>query len=338
MTSSLTNVKTLTQFLQSHIEDEGLRADMSRIYGQICLATKVTANAVRRAALEHLLGEAGVQNIQGEDVKKLDLLANQAFTNCLTNSGRICAMASEEDDEMVVVDKAHAGDYTIAFDPLDGSSNIDANVSIGSIFGIWRRVTTSGADATLEDVLQAGKEMVSGGYSLYGASTMVVFSVGNGVHGFTLDNSLGEFMLTHPSMQVKEEGAIYSINEGNSLFWDPPTTEFVRRLKAGEAPRSKPCSQRYIGSMVADVHRTLLYGGVFMYPADAKSPNGKLRYLYEVAPLSMLMEQAGGLSVTGSQRALDIIPREMHKRVPCFMGSRREVAELQQLYINHEKK
>jgi len=333
MTSSLTNVKTLTQFLHTHIEDERLCSDMIRIYSQICLATKVTANAVRRAALEHLLGEAGVQNIQGEDVKKLDLLANQAFTNCMVDSGRICAMASEEDADMVVVPQDQAGDYTIAFDPLDGSSNIDANVSIGSIFGIWRRVTPSGSPATLQDVLQSGKEMISGGYSLYGASTMVVFSVGDGVHGFTLDNSLGEFILTHPSMQVKPEGSIYSINEGNSLFWDKSTTEFVRRLKAGEAPRTKPCSLRYIGSMVADVHRTLLYGGVFMYPSDAKSPNGKLRYLYEVAPLSMLMEQAGGKAVTGAVRALDVAPGEMHMRVPCFMGSSREVDELQGLYL-----
>jgi len=334
MTESLhTDMKTLTQYLLSHIADTGRKNDMAILFNQISLATKVTANAIRRAALESLLGGAGVVNVQGEDVKKLDLVANDAFRNAMAQSELICAIASEEDDDIILLG---SGDerYTISFDPLDGSSNIDANVSIGSIFGISKRISKSGT-ATKEDILQPGSKQIAAGYSLYGASTMLVFTLGEGVNGFTLDNSLGEFILTHPNITVKPSHPIYSVNEGNSAYWDAPTTKFVKDLKA-LTEAHQPYSLRYIGSMVADVHRTLLYGGVFMYPADNKSPNGKLRYLYEVAPLAFVMEQAGGAAITGAKRALDVVPEHIHMRVPCFMGSKDDITIIQDLYSKHQ--
>merc|ERR1712137_335002 len=330
MTERITNVKTLTQYLLGHIPESGRRSELAILFIQISLATKVTANAIRRAALESLLGGAGTVNIQGEDVKKLDLVVNDAFRNAMAQSELICAIASEEDDDIILLG---SGDerYTISFDPLDGSSNIDANVSIGSIFGISKRISKSGT-ATKEDVLQPGSKQIAAGYSLYGSSTMLVFTLGEGVNGFTLDNSLGEFVLTHPDITIKPRGAIYSINEGNSIFWDSAVSKYVDYLK------KKPYSMRYIGSMVADVHRTLLYGGIFMYPADKKSPQGKLRYLYEVAPLSFVIEQAGGGSVSGVTRCLDIVPDKIHMRVPCFMGSKDDVAELKRFYEEHNSK
>jgi len=333
MTERITNVLTLTRFLLTHLSDEERRNDMAILFTQISLAVKVTANAIRRAALEQLLGEAGVVNVQGEQVKKLDIVANEAFHNAMIQSQLVAAMASEEDDNIIFINSG-AGKYTISFDPLDGSSNIDANVSIGSIFGIHKKLSEHGA--TDQDVLQAGNKFVAAGYAVYGSSTILVFSLGEGVNGFTLDNSLGEFVLTHPDITIRPKGAIYSINEGNSVYWDAPTKKYVEFLKS-ETKEKKPYSARYVGSMVADVHRTLLYGGIFMYPGDSKSPNGKLRYLYEVAPLSYIMEQAGGGSVSGAVRSLEIIPHHIHMRIPCFMGSKEDVAMIQQLYLEQQK-
>lgn len=332
MTESITNVKTLTRFLLTHISEEELKNDLAILFTQISLATKVTANAIRRAAIEHLLGEAGVVNVQGEEVKKLDIVANDAFRNAMVQSELIAAIASEEDDEIILVQNGH-GKYTISYDPLDGSSNIDANVSIGSIFGIHKKLTP-GAGVQKSDILQPGSKQIAAGYSLYGTSIMLVISLGEGVNGFTLDNSLGEFVLTHPNIKMKPTAPIYSINEGNSIYWDNQTKQYVEYLKTTSKDKKSPYSLRYVGSMVADVHRTLLYGGIFMYPADSKSPNGKLRYLYEVSPLSFIMEQAGGASVIGAQRALDVIPTNIHMRVPCFMGSKEDVARIQQLYAS----
>merc|ERR1712137_1004603 len=238
------------------------KSDMAILFNQISLATKVTANAIRRAALESLLGEAGVVNVQGEDVKKLDLVANDAFRDAMIQSELICAIASEEDDDIILT--GIDGKYTISFDPLDGSSNIDANVSIGSIFGIMERTDMS-RPASKEDLLRPGSKQIAAGYSLYGSSTMLVFTLGDGVNGFTLDNSLGEFILTHPDIKVPLSYPIYSVNEGNTAYWDEPTTTYVQHLKSVEGDK-KSYTSRYIGSMVADVHRTLLYGGVFMYP------------------------------------------------------------------------
>lgn len=268
-------------------------------------------------------------------LKKLDIVANNAFRDAMIQSELICAIASEEDDDIILIGNGDEERYAISFDPLDGSSNIDANVSIGSIFGIVERVTPVNGPASNKDVLQHGHKQIAAGYSLYGSSTMLVFSIGQGVNGFTLDNSLGEFILTHPDISVKPSHPIYSANEGNSFYWDKPTTEFIESVKREEDGR-KPYTLRYIGSMVADVHRTLLYGGVFMYPADRKSPNGKLRYLYEVSPLSYVMEQAGGASIIGATRALDVLPSHIHMRVPCFMGSKDDVDKIQKLYQEHE--
>jgi len=336
MTERITNVKTLTQYLLGHIPESGRRSELAILFIQISLATKVTANAIRRAALESLLGGAGTVNIQGEDVKKLDLVANDAFRNAMVQSELISAIASEEDDDIILIHDGESGKYTISFDPLDGSSNIDANVSIGSIFGIMERTDMS-RPASKEDLLRPGSKQIAAGYSLYGSSTMLVFTLGDGVNGFTLDNSLGEFILTHPDIQVPISYPIYSVNEGNAAYWDEATTTYVNQLKSVEGGK-KSYSSRYIGSMVADVHRTLLYGGVFMYPADKKSPNGKLRYLYEVSPLSLVMEQAGGASVVGAARALDITPSHIHMRVPCFMGSKEDIDVIQRLYQEQDQK
>eukprot|EP01104_Vermistella_antarctica_P020527 TRINITY_DN8811_c0_g1_i1.p1 TRINITY_DN8811_c0_g1~~TRINITY_DN8811_c0_g1_i1.p1 ORF type:complete len:353 (+),score=95.31 TRINITY_DN8811_c0_g1_i1:36-1061(+) len=324
MTSSLTNVETLSRFIlaQKKIEP-GLRNDYAVLLGQIGLACKVVGNAVRRAGIEHLLGQAGITNVQGEEVKKLDLVANGAFIHALTKSERVCAMVSEEDAECMFVDKSVAGEYAVTFDPLDGSSNIDCNVSVGSIFGIYKRKSAVGDQATVEDCLQPGRDLICAGYALYGSTTMLVISIGNGVHGFTLDGSLGEFVLTHEDIKIKKKGQIFSVNEGNSKYWAKSVKDYVEYLK-GDDDR-KPYSARYIGSMVSDVHRTLLYGGIFMYPGDSRAPNGKLRYLYEVGPLSFLMDQAGGSSSNGTDACLDIVPTQIHQRSPVFMGSNEDV-------------
>jgi len=280
MTSSLTNVVTLTRYILSHKRHtQQEQSDFAILFSQIAMACKVTANAIRRAGLEQNFGLAGYMNVQGEEVKKLDMVANSAFINALTNSDQVAVMASEEEEDAIVVESSRRGKYVVCFDPLDGSSNIDANVSIGSIFAIYKREPDSGHEAdepSVKDCLRAGKFMVASGYALYGSSTMLVCTTGYGVQGFTLDNSLGEFVLTHADVKIPERGAIYSVNEGNSIKWNEPTKRYVELVK-GLTGR-KPYSSRYIGSMVADVHRTILYGGIFMYPADTSSPNGKLRY------------------------------------------------------------
>jgi len=289
---------------------------------------------VRKAGLANLTGLAGNVNVQGEDVKKLDVVSNDVFINALKSSGEVSVMVSEEDEDIIVVqDKDMCGPYAVVFDPLDGSSNIDAGVNIGTIFGVYR----VGADAkgTKEDVLQAGSKMVAAGYAMYGSSTTLVMTTGQGVHGYTLDPSLGEFILSHRNIQVPSRAKIYSVNEGNSVYWDKATTEFVNTCKSKSAPGGKPYSARYIGSMVADVHRTLLYGGIFMYPGDSKSPNGKLRVLYECFPMAMIMEQAGGGASTGKGRILDIVPTAIHQRSPIFLGSREDVEDIEKLYVKH---
>jgi len=263
-------------------------------------------------------------NVHAEDVKKLDIVANDAFINSLRSTGEVCVMVSEEETKAIVVEnEGKSGRFAIAFDPLDGSANLDANVSVGSIFGIWEKKSAKG-DAG--DLLRKGREMIAAGYALYGSTTMLVLTLGYGVYGFTLDQSVGEFVLTHSKIAVKPRGVIYSINEGNASFWEPATTNYVKAIKSHEG--RTPYSLRYIGSMVADVHRTLLYGGIFMYPADKKSPSGKLRYLYEVAPLSFIMEQAGGKATDGKADCLDIVPKDIHTRVPVFMGSKLDVVDL----------
>ncbi|GAM20717.1 hypothetical protein SAMD00019534_038920, partial [Acytostelium subglobosum LB1] len=330
MTSS--NPTTLNSWLLSDVHyPEGIdKIAFANLMTGIALACKITTNAIKRAGFEQLFGLAGITNVHSEDVKKLDIIANDAFKAALTTTHEVFCMVSEEEEDIIPVAKSTQGDFIITFDPLDGSSNLDANVSVGSIFAIWNKVSKD-HNFTNADVLRKGREMVAAGYALYGSATMLVLTLGNGVCGFTLDYSVGEFVLTHPDIKIKSKGSIYSINEGNSVYWEKATADYVNTIKSGKNGRA-PYSSRYIGSMVSDVHRTLLYGGIFMYPADSKSPNGKLRYLYEVAPLSLIVEQAGGRSSNGKMPCLDITPNSIHQRVPVFMGSEQDVKELESFH------
>ena len=304
--------------------------EFSEILSQIALAAKVVSYEVNRAGLVDITGAVGATNIQGEDQQKLDVFANEQFITALSDNCHVSVIASEEDENLIHTDtdQVHRpGKYAVAIDPLDGSSNIDVNVSIGTIFSIHRRVTEGDAGAS-SDVLQAGLNQLAAGYILYGSSTMMVYTVGRGVHGFTLDPSIGEFMLSHHKMQMPERGMTYSINEGNYPYWAQETQEWIDSLKGTNNPAGKPHSLRYIGSLVADFHRTLFLGGIFAYPMDHRdpdSPRGKLRLLYEAAPIALLAEQAGGRASTGTTRTLDQIPRSLHERVPFFVGSRMDV-------------
>ena len=269
-----------------------------------------------------MYGLEGAVNVQGEEVKKLDIVANNNFINAIKASRSTCVMVSEENDDPILVQEDLAGQYTVVFDPLDGSSNIDCNISVGSIFGIYPKKSADGVAGSIEDVLRPGNDLVAAGYCMYGSSTQMVLTTGNGVNVFTLDPSLGEFILTMPNVRIPETPkTIYSVNEGNAKYWHAPTTAFVEKVKNLE----KPYSLRYVGSMVSDVHRTLLYGGVFLYPADTKSLKGKLRLLYEGNPMSMIMEQAGGMSTTGTGRVMDIVPTSIHERTPIYCGCSRDV-------------
>ncbi|CAL4972963.1 unnamed protein product [Urochloa decumbens] len=330
-----TDLMTITRYvLNEQNRNPESRGDFTILLSHIVFGCKFVASAVNKAGLAKLIGLAGETNVQGEEQKKLDVLSNEVFIKALVSSGRTCVLVSEEDEEATFVDPKLRGKYCVCFDPLDGSSNIDCGVSIGTIFGIY--LIKDKDDVTLGDVLQPGKKMLAAGYCMYGSSCTLVLSTGNGVNGFTLDPSLGEFILTHPDIKIPKKGKIYSVNEGNAKNWDGPTAKFVEKCKYPQ-DGSPPKSLRYIGSMVADVHRTLLYGGVFLYPADKKSPNGKLRVLYEVFPMSFLMEQAGGQSFTGKERALDLIPTKIHERSPVFLGSYDDVEEIKTLYAEQAK-
>ena len=295
----------------------------------LILAAKLISRSVNKAGLLDVLGGTGEVNIQGENVQKLDEFANRVLIHRMERSGALCAMASEENADIIPVpERFSRGDYILVFDPLDGSSNIDVNINVGTIFSILRRTSPKEQDISLSDVLQPGYKQVAAGYVLYGPSTMLVYTTGQGVHGFTLDPSVGEFLLSHPNMTIPERGKIYSVNEGNCSFWDKATSEAVAGFKGEDNPRGKPYSQRYVGSLVADFHRTLLYGGIFMYPLDYKSPEhprGKLRLMCEAAPMAFLAEQAGGAATDGKQRIMDIVPDTLHARVPLFIGSRLDV-------------
>jgi len=319
------NMITLSRFLIQQQGDPSIVVLMD----SIALACKYTAAAVRKAGIAGLYGLAGNVNATGDEVKKLDLLSNEVFINALKNSKELAIMVSEEEPEVIVVDEKLRGKYCIAFDPLDGSSNIDCNVSTGTIFGIYEKKSTGEGSAA--DILVSGNSLVAAGYCLYGSSTELVLTWGHGVDIFSLDPSLGEFILTSSKVKIPEKPkTIYSCNEGNYDLWDDETKSYVEQCKKGP----KPYSARYIGSMVADVHRTLLYGGIFFYPADKKSTSGKLRLLYEAAPMSMIIEQAGGKSTTGTQRVMDIVPSHIHERCPIYLGCNRDVEAVGQIYAS----
>ncbi len=303
----------------------GATGDFTGLFQSIALAARVIASKVHKAGLADVLGATGATNVQGETVQKLDVLANKILIRCVEAGGHVCVMASEENDEIIPIPEGYPhGKYVLMFDPLDGSSNIDVNISIGTIFSIHRRLSQSGP-GTEADCLQKGTEQVAAGYVIYGSSTMLVYTTGDGVHGFTLDPLVGEFFLSHENLRIPERASTYSINEGNQSRWAPGVRKWVDTLKSDGAPGGKPYGLRYVGTLVADFHRTLLRGGVFAYPGDIKSPEGKLRLLYEAAPMAFIAEAAGGAASTGTGRILDIAPTGLHQRVPLFIGSKDEV-------------
>lgn len=323
-------IKTIEQ----HILDQqrkfpGASGEFSGLLYDIALAAKMIARQVNRAGLANILGSTGEMNIQGEVVQKMDKYANELLINILTNGGKVCAIASEENENIVEIHEEFlVGKYAINMDPLDGSSNIGANVSIGTIFSIHRKIS-QGYRGSEEDCLQRGSRQMCAGYVIYGSSTMLVYSTGMGVHGFTLDPSVGEFILSHENIQIPEPCKIYSVNEGNFNYWDEGTRRYINYLKETDKSTGRPYTSRYIGSLVSDFHRNLLYGGIFLYPADYKrgptKPEGKLRLLFEAAPIAFIAEQAGGYASTGTQRILDIQPDHLHQRVSLIAGNKGEV-------------
>jgi fructose-1,6-bisphosphatase I len=330
---------------QTHRNPE--MAEMESLMTSIQMACKTIANLVARAGIQDLTGlesGGGSVNVQGEEQKKLDVISNTVMKNALRFSGKVGVVGSEEEDAPVLIEEAYNGKYVAVFDPLDGSSNIDAAISTGTIFGIFEEDTDEecliedfdnmdeAAKQCLLKTLQPGRALIASGYCMYSSSTILVLTLGNGVNGFTLDPNIGEFVLTHPNIQIPQRGKIYSINVANYNDWDPALQDYVNNLKSGKGESGEKYSARYIGSMVGDVHRTLLYGGIFGYPGDAKNPDGKLRLLYEGAPMSFILEQAGGKSTTGSQRVMDISPNGVHQRVPVFLGSADDIDEVSKVY------
>ncbi len=299
--------------------------ELSNLLYDIALAAKIIAASIRRAGLVNILGSANAINVQGEEQQKLDVFANNTMTNALNHTGRVCVMASEEAETIIPVpDNYPVGKYVVLYDPLDGSSNIDVNGAVGTIFSIYRRVSLEGR-GSLADVLQAGCRQVAAGYVIYGSSTMLVYTTGQGAAGFTLDPSIGEFLLSHPKLVTPRVGRYYSINESNFARWQRGTQWAVRGFHGDRPEEIKGKNSRYIGSLVADFHRNLIAGGIFMYPSDSKNPKGKLRLLYEASPMAFIAEQAGGSATDGTARILDIMPTELHQRTPLVIGSREDV-------------
>ncbi len=332
------NRTTVTQFIieeQRHIQ--GATGDFTSLLNDIVTACKVISNLVNHGALVGVLGSAGSENVQGETQKKLDVISNEIFLKSNEWAGHLAAMASEEMDEIYPIPNSYPrGKYLLTFDPLDGSSNIDVNVSVGTIFSILR-CPGSGTHPTADAFLQPGVKQVAAGYALYGPSTMLVLTTGHGVNGFTLDQNIGEFILTHPNMTVPEETREFAINASNMRFWDKPVRRYVEEcLEGKEGPRESDFNMRWIASMVAEVHRILTRGGIFMYPMDSKmrasGKEGKLRLMYEANPMGFIIEQAGGAATTGTQRIMEIAPKDLHQRVPVILGSKQEVVRVEQYY------
>ncbi|KAF2754828.1 inositol phosphatase [Pseudovirgaria hyperparasitica] len=331
-----TDIVTLTRFLtEEQTKHKEATGDFTLLCHALQFAFKSIAYYIRRATLINLTGLAGSSNTTGDDQKKLDVIGNDLFISAMRSCARVRMLVSEEEEEVIKFDEFPDARYAVVCDPIDGSSNLDAGVSVGTIFGIYR--LEPGAQGTKEEILKPGTELVASGFTMYGASTQLVITTKDGpVTGFTMDNALGEFIMTHPDMKVPKQRAIYSVNEGNSLYWEEPIKEWVNSLKGSES--SKPYSARYIGSMVADAYRTLLYGGIFAYPADKKSPKGKLRILYECAPMAMVFENAGGQAVNSKmQRMLEVPPEHIHDRSGIFLGSYDEVQKVIDTYNKYQK-
>lgn len=336
---ALQKLITLDQFIIEKEKDfPYAKGELSSLLRNIGVAARVVNWEVRKAGLAGLLGAVGTENIQGEQQQKLDVYANEQFISALSACGDVCVIASEENDECIPVinEQSKNAKYVVCIDPLDGSGNIDVNASIGTIFSIYRRVSLSGP-GRLEDCLQKGTEQVAAGYVIYGSSTMLVYTTGKGVNGFTLDPAIGAFCLSHPDMKMPQDGAIYSINEGNYIKFPEGVKRYIKYCQESDPETNRPFSSRYIGSMVADLHRNLLRGGVFMYPETEKTPNGKLRLLYECNPFAFIIEQAGGKASTGKNRIMEIVPNDLHQRTPIIIGSTLMVEKIEQFISESEQ-
>lgn len=335
----MTNKKrTLGEFIiENQSEFQYSSGELSKLINAIRLAAKVVNHEVNKAGLIDILGAAGETNIQGEDQQKLDVLANEKFIQTLKNREIVCGIASEEEDHYISVnsnDERHQNKYVVLMDPLDGSSNIDVNVSVGTIFSIYRRITPVGTPVTLEDFLQPGNNQVAAGYIIYGTSTMLVYTTGHGVNGFTLNPAIGTFYLSHPEMKFPETGKIYSVNEGNYIHFPQGVKDYIKYCQKEEGDR--PYTSRYIGSLVSDFHRNMIKGGIYIYPKSSVASNGKLRLLYECNPMAFLAEQANGKASDGFGRIMDIQPTELHERVPFFCGSIKMVEKAEEFMAQYQ--
>lgn len=331
--------QTLGEFIiENQNEFKYSSGELSRLINSIRLAAKVVNHEVNKAGLVDILGAAGDMNVQGEDQQKLDVFANEAFIKTLTNREIVCGIASEEEDDFITIKDGNPNNqhkYVVLIDPLDGSSNIDVNVSVGTIFSIYRRVTPEGTPVTVDDFLQAGNKQVAAGYIIYGTSTMIVYSTGHGVNGFTLNPAIGTYYLSHPNMKFPKDGKIYSVNEGNYVHFPQGIKDYIKYCQMEEGDR--PYTSRYIGSLVSDFHRNMIKGGIYLYPNTYTNPNGKLRLLYECNPMAFLAEQAGGKASDGFRRILDIEPTELHQRVPFICGSTNMVIKAEECMKNAQQ-
>lgn len=328
--------QTLGEFIIENQKDfKYSSGELTRLLSSIKLASKIVNQKVNQAGLTDILGTLGKENIQGETQQKLDVFANEVFIRTLSQREVVCGIASEENDDFIEIQScinSEMSKYVVLIDPLDGSSNIDVNVSVGTIFSIYRRITPAGTPVQLEDFLQPGNAQVAAGYVVYGSSTMLIFTTGNGVNGFTLNPSIGTYYLSHPNLKIPEDGNIYSINEGNYAHFPQGVKDYLKYCQAEEDER--PYTSRYIGSLCADFHRNMIKGGIYIYPSGTTSPNGKLRLLYECNPIAFLTEQAGGKASDGFNRILDIQPKELHQRVPFFCGSKKMVEKAEEFMKN----
>lgn len=328
----MTKVTTLGQFIiEKQADFPYAKGELSRLLRDIGIAAKIVNREVNKAGLVNILGDNGTTNVQGEGQKKLDVYADEQFISALSSGGECCVVASEEHDECVSIKSeiSKNAKYIVCIDPLDGSSNIDVNVSVGTIFSIYRRIATNGP-VQPEEILQQGTRQIAAGYVIYGSSTMLVYTTGKGVNGFTLDPSIGEFCLSHPNMKIPENGTIYSINEGNYIEFPRGVKDYIKYCQVEDRETSRPFTSRYIGSMAADIHRNLIKGGIFLYPTTSSHPKGKLRLMYECNPMAFIVEQAGGKATDGHGRIMEIQPEHMHQRTPVFIGSTKMVDKVQE--------
>lgn len=334
----MTDLITLGEFiLAEQHKAPHATGDLSQIFGAIRLASKLVHREINKAGIADITGHAGQENIQGEQQQKLDVYANDKFKASLAARGLVCGVASEEEEDYVEFthDMSKGSKYVVLIDPVDGSSNIDVNVGVGTIFSIYKRVSPSDGHVLLEDFLQPGTEQVAAGYVIFGSSTMLVYTTGDGVNGFTFDPSIGVFYLSHPNMKIPSNGSIYSVNEGNYVHFHNGVKQYIKHCQEIDKASNRPYTSRYIGSLVADFHRNLLKGGIYFYPAYAGNPNGKLRLLYECNPIAMICEQAGGKASDGIDRILELTPTELHQRVPFFVGSKEMVDEVEGFIEKH---